>query len=105
MPSSTVDHKDDFNAALERNKELILNRLDEVKNFLTTACKKKQPSLFKQIKLTTITGPQTARLRESLKRGEDFSYHDNSVEGVPILDIYITIDTGYWFDVRKQLKD
>ena len=109
--------KDCLESSLIHNYELILDRLEGivkrfevlVNNITNDVVKDKIQNTnkndpFKEIKLTTITGPQASRLLESLKRGEAFSYQDNSVEGVPIVDIYITVDSGYWFDVWKQVK-
>ena len=109
LSADNSEVKNCLESSLINNYEIILGRLEQVIKRLESIInnktdKAKNNDPFQDVKLTTIAGPQAARMLESLKRGEAFSYRDNSVEGVPILDIYITVDSGYWFDVWKQVK-
>ena len=48
----------------------------------------KDGNIFK-IKVTTITGPQASAIMTALKTGCGIDHRNNSVEGMPILDLYI----------------
>ncbi len=49
----------------------------------------------KEVKVTTIVGPQADDLIAALKAGGGISYRDVSVRGLTVLEVY-TDDCGYW---------
>lgn len=53
------------------------------------------PATYKNIQITTIVGPQADKMINCIKRGESLTYIDRSVEGVPILEVYAEVDTGF----------
>jgi hypothetical protein len=85
---------------VKRNDEIIIEKLEEIKNILsenlTIKAETEEPR-YKEVKITTIIGPQADKMINSLNRGEGFTFRDNSVEGVHILEVYADVDTGFWW--------
>ena len=65
---------------------------------ITAAQTEKDNPYFNDVKLTVIVGPPADKMIQSLKRGQAFSYYDRSVEGVPILEVWVEVDKGFWWD-------
>ena len=64
----------------------------------TTITEDKDNPCSDDVKLTVIVGPPADKMIQSLKRGQAFSYYDRSVEGVPILEVWVEVDKGFWWD-------
>ena len=80
--------------SLKDKPQIFEESLEEILKPRDFSRRDKDGNIF-NIKVTTITGPQAAALISALRTGSGLDYRDDSVDGMPILDVYME-DNGFW---------